>query len=160
LFDSLKFGDLGSGSGFAVCDAAISTVEHLDLFESRGLTCGRRCWESCAIGSGKVFVCNCRPLCIVSSTRGDPRPDFFWQLRDWDTADRYPHSAGSTSASVDVLTGCEEDDRMMTGGLHSVASASCHSLVDTGAWVPSPCHTCRCAEPGQRSENTTASSRG
>jgi hypothetical protein len=82
-------------------------------------------------------VCNCRPLCIVSSTRGDPaRPGFFWQLRDWDTADRYPHSAGLTSAPVDVLTSCEEDDRMMTGGLHSVACAGCHSLVDTVAWVP------------------------
>jgi hypothetical protein len=25
---------------------------------------------------------------------------------------------------------------MMTGGLHSVACAGCHSLVDTVAWVP------------------------
>ena len=28
-----------------------------------------------------------------------------------------------------------EDDRVMTGGLHSVRSAGCHSLVDSAAWV-------------------------
>jgi hypothetical protein len=48
------------------------------------------------------------------------------------TADRYLHEAGST----DVLMSGEEDDRVMTGGLHSVGSAGCHSLVDSAAWVP------------------------
>lgn len=70
-------------------------------------------------------MCNCRPLCIVSSTYDESRPDLFWQ---W----RYPHEAGST----DVLTSGEEDDRVMTGGLHSVGSAGCHSLVESAAWVP------------------------
>jgi hypothetical protein len=80
-----------------------------------------------------MFVCNCRPLCIVSSRNNDEsRPHLFWQWRDWSTADRYPHEAGST----EVLTRGEEDDRVMTGGLHSVGSAGCHSLVDSAAWVP------------------------
>jgi len=79
-----------------------------------------------------MFVCNCRPLCIVSSTYGDSKLDFFWQLGDWSNADRCPYEAGST----DELTSGEKDDRVMTGGLHSVRSAGCHSLVDSGAWVP------------------------
>jgi len=85
------------------------------------------------IGTGDLLVYNCRPLCIVISTYGDTRSDFFLWMEDWCTADRYPHEA----SSIDVLTSDEQDDRVMTGGLHSVASASCHSLVDrSGAWVP------------------------
>lgn len=133
----------------------ISTINHYPgLFKPR--TCGRRFLESCSVGTGNLFVCNCRPLCIVSSTYDESRPALFWQWRDWSTADRYPHEAGST----DVLTSGEEDVRVMTEGLHSVRAC----------WLPfagrecclglSPCHTYESAEPGQRSENTTASNRG
>lgn len=61
-----------------------------------------------------------------------PGPTFSGNGGTWDTADRYPHEPGST----DVLTSGEGDDRMMTGGLHSVRPAGCHSLVDSAAWVP------------------------
>lgn len=86
-----------------------------------------------------------------------PGPTCSNNWRDWGTADRYPHEAGST----DVLTSGEEDDRMMmTGGLHSVRSAGCHSLVDSAAWVPARVIPMKVQKPGQRSENTTASNRG
>lgn len=60
-----------------------------------------------------------------------PGPTFSGNGGTWGTADRYPHEPGST----DVLTSGEGDDRMMTGGLHSVRPAGCHSLVDSAAWV-------------------------
>jgi hypothetical protein len=63
------------------CFDLISTIDHHpDLFKPR--TCGRRFWESCSVGTGNLFVCNCRPLCIVSSTYVESRPDLFWQWRD------------------------------------------------------------------------------
>ena len=59
----------------------ISTIDHHpDLLKPR--TCGRRFWESCSVGTGNLIVCNCRPLCIVSSTYVESRPDLFWQWRD------------------------------------------------------------------------------
>lgn len=91
-------------------------------------------------------MCNCRPLCIVSSTYGSSRPIFFWQLRNASNADQR-HNAGLILAVVVALTGCERNDRMMTGGLHPAGLLSAIRWSKRILLGTSPCHTCGCAEP-------------